>query len=118
MRGTCNKLYSYCVHTSMYNILLAQLLDVKDDLEAVAPSVTLTLNQYCRNDYTVLITFGVRSDDDACEGKLNVTREIEPNTPETIAVDTNAIKLEDNQEYCYTDMDSKGIQVNQKFFEF
>ena len=83
----------------------AQLLEVKNDLDAVVPSVTLTLNQYCRNDYTVLITFGVRADDDdVCEGKLNVTREIEPNIPETIVVDTNVIKLENDQEYCYTGM--------------
>ena len=76
-------------------------------MDAVTPSVTLTLNQYCRNDYTVLITFGVRADnDDVCEGKLNVTREIEPNVPETIAVDTNVIRLENDHEYCYTGMTS------------
>ena len=80
---------------------------MKNNLDAVTPSVTLTLNQYCHNDYTVLITFGVRCvDNDACVGKLNVTREIEPNIPETIAVDTNAIKLENDQEYCYTGMTS------------
>ena len=76
-------------------------------MDAVTPSVTLTLNQYCRNNYSVLITFGVRSDDkDTCVGKLNVTKEIEPVIPETIAVDTNVIKLEDDQEYCYTDRTS------------
>ena len=97
-------MYLNCL-CKIYAIPSAQLLEVKDNLDAVAPSVTLTLNQYCRNDYTVLIIFGVRSDD-VCEGKLNVTREIEPNIPETIAVDTNAIKLENDQEYCYTDMTS------------
>ena len=84
---------------------------MRNDLDAVAPSMTLTLNQYCRNDYTVLITFGVRSDDDVCEEKLNVTREIQPNTPETIAVDTNAIKLENDQEYCFIGMTSSGIYM-------
>ena len=77
LNGECLKCTSHCSYKVIYASAL--LLEVQNDLDAVAPRVTLTLNQYCCNDYTVLITFGVRSDDDdVCEGKLNVTREIEP----------------------------------------
>ena len=77
-----------------------------------ATSIKVTLNPFCHpiTTYTVQVSFGVRQQNgnDTCHPQQNSIAAIVPDESEILSVDTTALVLEDDQEYCSTNASLKG----------
>lgn len=77
-----------------------------------ATSINVTLNPFCRQNalYTVQVFFGVRqqNSNEPCHPEQNIIASIVPGESVIFSVDTTALVLEDDQEYCSTNASLTG----------
>ena len=75
-------------------------------------SIQVTLNPLCHpsTTYTAEVFFGVRqqNSNDTCHPEQNMTVAIVPGESEIFSVDTTALVLKDDQEYCSTNASLAG----------
>ena len=77
-----------------------------------ATSINVTLSPFCHPNttYTAEVFFGViqQNSNDTCPPEQNKTAAIVPGESKILSVDTTALVLEDDQEYCYTNVSLTG----------